>query len=160
MQDSNSNSKKIIIAIVILCILLLAGIVILSSNKKPASIPQQSTPIIQPTSSAQSGNQISPTIARPAPPVFSGTQTINVTKQGFEPSVITVKAGTFVNWNNKSGQEAAVASDPHPTHQTYIPLNLGTFPDRNGVSLIFNTPGTYGYHNHLNPSQKGTVIVE
>lgn len=86
--------------------------------------------------------------------------TINLTKDGFEPNEVTIKAGTKVNFVNNSGQLAAVDSDPHPVHTSYTPLNLGNITLNNSKSLVFDTPGTYHYHNHLNPSQTGTIIVQ
>ena len=75
-------------------------------------------------------------------------------------STFLVTAGTKVTWTNSSGSIANVSSDPHPIHTNYPPLNLGKFDDGGSVSLVFDKPGTYGYHNHLIPSQTGKVIVE
>lgn len=85
---------------------------------------------------------------------------VTLTANGFSPASITVKAGTKVTWNNQSGAGAIVNSDPHPIHTAYPPLNLGSFKDGGTLSLTFDKSGTYGYHNHLNPSQTGTVIVQ
>src|SRR6266571_5034216 len=85
---------------------------------------------------------------------------ITLTKDGFSPASLTVKAGTTVTWTNKSGAKATVNSDPHPTHTAYPPLNLGMFADGETLSLTFDKPGTYGYHNHLNPNDRGTIIVQ
>lgn len=86
--------------------------------------------------------------------------TITLSANGFSSEVLTVKAGTKVTWINQSGQEATVNSSPHPTHTDYPPLNLGNFPDGGILSLTFDKPGTYKYHNHLDSSQKGTIIVQ
>lgn len=85
---------------------------------------------------------------------------IDVTASGFSPNTVKVKAGANVVWINKSGAEANVSSADHPTHQVYPALNLRNFKDGSSVQLRFDTPGIYSYHNHLNPSQTGTVIVE
>ena len=86
--------------------------------------------------------------------------TINLTKSGFTPQTLTIKAGTKVIWINESGNAAAVNSANHPTHQVYPPLNLGEFEDGENLSLVFNTPGTYKYHNHLDATEFGSVVVE
>lgn len=88
------------------------------------------------------------------------TFTVKVTENGFEPSTVTIKAGTKVVWINNSGQDSNVSSAFHPTHLVYPPLNLGSFSDGDSVSLIFDKPGTYKYHNHLDPSQFGEIVVE
>lgn len=94
-------------------------------------------------------------------PVIPQTQsTITLNADGFSPATLTVKAGTTVTWENKSGSGATVNSDPHPTHTAYPPLNLGFFNDGASLKLTFDQPGNYGYHNHLSPSQKGKIIVQ
>lgn len=85
---------------------------------------------------------------------------VTLSQTGFSPATITVKAGTKVTWTNKSGIDATVSSDPHPAHTDYPPLNLGKFSDGATHSLTFDKPGTYGYHNHFNASEKGTVVVQ
>lgn len=86
--------------------------------------------------------------------------TIVLTADGFSPATLTVKAGTTVTWTNQSGADATVNSSPHPIHTDYPPLNLGSLPNGGSVSLIFDKPGTYKYHNHLKPSQFGQIVVE
>lgn len=86
--------------------------------------------------------------------------TITLSEQGFLPQKLIVKAGTKVVWQNNSGQNAQINSNPHPTHTAYPPLNLGSIGDGETLELTFTKPGIYGYHNHLNPSEMGYVIVE
>lgn len=85
---------------------------------------------------------------------------ITVTPYGFIPNVITIASGTKITWVNKSGSDANVSSDPHPTHTNYPQLNLGNFWNNGSVSLVFTKPGRYGYHNHLNPNEHGVIIVQ
>lgn len=68
--------------------------------------------------------------------------------------------GTTVVWVNNNGQAATVNSDPHPTHTLFPFLNLGGFEDGSSVSAKFDKVGVYTYHNHLDPTETGTVIVE
>lgn len=144
--------------VVIIVAVILAGIGILISrssntvNTTNAYPPSQST--AQQTSSPTSTGQPSST------PVAQAQNTITLTSSGFEPATLTIKAGDKVTWVNKSGSGAAVNSAPHPIHTDYPPLNLGTFPDGGTLSLTFDKVGTYKYHNHLNPSQLGTIIVQ
>ncbi|OGM26233.1 hypothetical protein A2962_04325 [Candidatus Woesebacteria bacterium RIFCSPLOWO2_01_FULL_39_61] len=85
---------------------------------------------------------------------------VTLTKSGFSPQTITISQGAKVIWTNESGTTTTVNSADHPTHLKYPPLNLGSFTNGESLSLVFDTPGTYGYHNHLNASQFGTVTVE
>ena len=101
----------------------------------------------------------SPTEAAATSPAAS-QNSVSLTSSGFTPATLTVKAGSTVTWTNNSGETATVNSDPHPTHTNYPPLNLGRFDNGGTLSLTFDKPGTYGYHNHLNPSERGTIIVQ
>lgn len=86
--------------------------------------------------------------------------TVTLTADGFSPATLTVKVGTKVTWSNQGGVDATVNSSPHPAHTDYPPLNLGSLPNGGTVSLTFDKPGTYKYHNHLKPSQFGTIVVQ
>lgn len=125
---------------------------VLFSNK--AGKKEVTTPIQTPANQTQATPSAQPT-TQPA-----NEQTVNVTKAGFEPETLKVKAGTTVTFVNKSGTTAAVNSAIHPTHALFPLLNLGTFNDGGSLSVKFDKPGTYKYHNHLNPSQTGEVVVE
>lgn len=111
----------------------------------------------------QSQVQVSPaptSETQASPSATNEQNAITLTQNGFSPATITIKAGTKVTWTNKSGIDATVNSDPHPTHTDYPPLNLGKFSDGGTHSLTFDKPGTYGYHNHFNASERGTIIVQ
>lgn len=116
--------------------------------------------------SSTGGYQAQPTqeqqvAASPSSSEVQQTQnSVTLSATGFSPATLTIKSGTTVTWTNKSGEEATVNSDPHPSHTDYLPLNLGKFADGETLKLTFTKPGTYGYHNHLNPSEKGTIIVQ
>ena len=94
---------------------------------------------------------------------------ITYTSGGFSPSVINVKKGGEVTFLNKSEGAMWPASAIHPTHTLY-PTQGGcvgsTFDACQGIepgeawSFKFDIAGSFKYHNHLNPSQTGTVVVE
>lgn len=85
---------------------------------------------------------------------------ITVTEAGFNPKSVQVQAGKRVIWLNKSGKTISLNSNDHPTHKKYPLLNFGELPNGASAQHVFTKAGTYGYHNHLNPSQKGIVIVK
>ena len=95
----------------------------------------------------------------PGPPPISRSEVI-VNKDGFSPQSLTIKRGETVIWINQSGDTVTVNSDPHPTHNLYRFLNRGEFPSSSSVQVTFEQTGIYVYHNHLKPSQTGTIIVE
>lgn len=135
-------SNRWIIGIIVAVVVIVGGLFILNKNSSP-SIPATSIP---------SQTETQPSTAQ--------QDIITLTQDGFSPATFTIKAGVTVTWVNKSGNNAKVSSNPHPIHTNYPPLNLETFPDGEKLSLIFDKPGTYSYHNHLNPSQTGMIVVQ
>ncbi|HVT01280.1 MAG TPA: hypothetical protein VHE53_03565 [Patescibacteria group bacterium] len=85
---------------------------------------------------------------------------VKVTKNGFEPKIITINKGETVSWINSSGEDATVNSDPYPNNNKYPFLNLGSFPNGTTVQAIFNDTGTFGYHNQFKSSETGTIMVK
>ena len=140
------NNKTLVI---IIAVLVLIGTVIVVLGKLGNKSAQPSTPAQSTTNTGTGGTTPKETIVN-----------VNFTSSGFDPKTVTIKTGTRVIWVNKSGAAATVSSAVHPTHQAYPPLNLGEFPDGSSVQLVFDKPGTYKYHNHLNSAQTGTVVVE
>ncbi len=139
------NNKNILIGIVVVIIVLGGALFFLKGNG--------TSNVVNTQSQNSSANQTSTT---PLPL----RNDIKVTSTGFEPATLTVKKGTNVIWTNNSGTTVTVNSDLHPTHLLWPFLNLGAFDDGSTVSVVFDKTGTYTYHNHLNASQKGTIIVE
>ncbi len=137
------NNK--ILWVVIVLIVVLAGAFMLLNNNAVNNGQKQDT----------QNQNLTPTQTQ-----ATQESNVTVTSSGFEPKTITIKAGTRVVWTNKSGTEVTVNSAVHPTHLLFPFLNLGNFANGSNVSVVFEKSGTYKYHNHLNPSQTGTVIVE
>ncbi|MBI3495579.1 cupredoxin domain-containing protein [Candidatus Berkelbacteria bacterium] len=94
----------------------------------------------------------------------SSTQTaakVSYTDSGFSPASITVKSGTTVTFTNTSSQSMWVASDPHPIHTGLAGFDERASVEKGGTySFTFTKVGSFGYHNHLNPSDTGTVVVQ
>jgi len=86
---------------------------------------------------------------------------VNFTDNGFSPASVTIKQGETVRFVNQSSELIWVASNPHPTHTDYP-----GFDEKMAVSIggtydfTFTKIGTWGYHNHKDPAQKGEVIVD
>lgn len=140
-------NKSLWIAIAVIVVLAVGGFLLLGNKGANTN------------NSAQNANQTQ-TAAPTQAAVKNSTNAILVKSSGFEPQTITIKAGTKVVWTNNSGGPVTVNSDPHPTHTLWPFLNLGRFDDGSSVSVIFEKAGTYTYHNHLSPDQKGTVVVQ
>ncbi|MBI3366312.1 hypothetical protein HY041_01620 [Candidatus Roizmanbacteria bacterium] len=122
---------------------------------------QYKQPVMNPTGTPTI--MISPTVSQT---VVTGTlkamneTTVTITASGFEPKSVKVKVGTKVVWVNKSGTDVSINSALHPSHLLYPPLNLGIVHNGDSVSLVFNMSGSYKYHDHLDASHTGVVVVE
>ena len=85
---------------------------------------------------------------------------VTYSDSGFSPATINAKVGQKVVFKNTSSAAIQVNSAPHPTHTLYPELNIGMVAAGASGSTTFVKAGTYKYHNHLNASQNGTIVVE
>lgn len=86
--------------------------------------------------------------------------TVAYTATGFTPKTVTVKAGTGVTFVNQSSNGMWVASDVHPTHQLLPGFDeLKSVVTGGSYTYVFTKVGRWKYHNHMNPSDGGTVVV-
>lgn len=139
---------------IIIVLLILGGAVVFLKNQSSTN-QQAVTTTVEPTT-APTSEVMSPTGGK----MMEKEVTVNLTDSGFDPKAVTVKIGTKVVWVNKTNQTGNVSSAKHPTHLVYPPLNLGNFEPGKSVSLVFDKAGSYSYHDHLDPSRFGTVVVE
>ena len=97
------------------------------------------------------------------------------TDGGFSPSPLTVKAEEIVVFKNESAREVWPASAAHPTHTVYpgsdiekcdsaVPGEMfdacGPVMPGESFSFTFKEVGEWAYHDHLNASYFGKVVVE
>lgn len=121
----------------------------------PAATPTPAFSLLLTPSGAPTGAGL------PATSPVAAATTVAIDDNGFAPATATVKAGTAVTFTNHGQAPHWPASDPHPTH-----TNLAGFDSKRGLATgesyayTFTTPGTWGFHDHLNPTVKGTVIVQ
>jgi len=141
--------KSIIIAFVGVILIIIAG-----ALTQHTDFVSQAQRFFTPSTQQEATGTQSPT------PVAMKDQEISITDQGFSPQEVTITRGTRIIWKNNSSGLATVDSDPHPQHTSFPPLNIGEIKTGDSVRLIFTQPGIYTYHNHLNPSQAGTIRVE
>lgn len=97
----------------------------------------------------------------------TGTVAAEVKASGaaFDPSTVTIKAGDSITWVNDSDKEVQVGSADHPTHTKNPSLTGGQFvislnPGESKTVSAGSNVGEWGYHDHLNPSAFGRVIIE
>ena len=136
----------------VIALIVVVGFMLVSNKKSSETVPQTQTTeqnpyVTEPTITTQDEEQ-------------TQEAAVTITSSGFEPATVNIDVGTKVVWTNKSGDAATVNSNLHPTHLVYTPLNLNNVSVDGSVSLVFDKPGTYQYHDHLNPSRTGTVEVK
>ena len=139
-------NKNVLTVIIVLLFIVGVFAIISYSDSVPASEPSVAGDTI---------NRI-PVSKLPS----EGAATVTYSDDGFSPVTVTINAGEYVTWINNSSDRMWVSSDPHPTH-----TNLPGFDQMEALgpgtnwSHTFTLPGTHTYHNHTNPSMKGTVVV-
>lgn len=90
--------------------------------------------------------------------------TITYSSSGFLPATVTAKSGGKITWVNKSDKQVKIGANPHPIHTGNKEVSGGEFtldlqPGEERTVLVSKV-GTFGYHNHLNASEEGTIRVE
>ena len=80
----------------------------------------------------------------------------------FDPAMIgPISPGSTVKFVNKSTKPVWIASDNHPTHKNLPEFDTNTTIAAGGEYMFtFDEAGQWGYHNHLNASETGTIQVD
>jgi plastocyanin len=146
-EQNKSTTPGTIILIALVIIICIVALVIWKSAH--GTIPNPNT----------SGAAVAQSI--PVPTIKTTLVNVSLTDTGYSPAVVTIHSGDRIIFTNNSQNRMWTASDPHPQHTAYP----GFDEKSAGVSgaqysFTFTTIGHWGYHNHLNPRQKGTVIVK
>ena len=161
MRDRN----YFVMGLIVVLLLALLGWTIFSTQKSQSSsssvadtansnpFPTPSFPIASssPSSSEDAGtNSTQPTEV-----------TLTIDSTGINPKTLAINASDTVTWVNNDTVNHQINSAPHPQHTDYLPLNsVGMLQPGDKKSLVFPTPGTYKFHDHLNPSLFGSVTVK
>ncbi|MBI2145450.1 hypothetical protein HYU18_03960 [Candidatus Woesearchaeota archaeon] len=163
------NKSAIAFFFAIIAVALVAGCAQQAAPQAAAS--EQQTPQA-PAPPAPPAMPESP--AQPAQPEVHD-HSVTITASGFVPQTLTIEAGEEVTFLNKDSTQHWPASAVHPTHTAYPGSDIakcGTadaktvFDACKGLAqgeafkFTFNQKGSWKYHDHLNPSLWGTVVVE
>lgn len=78
----------------------------------------------------------------------------------FNPKSLNIKFGDYVIFKNLGTQEFWPASDPHPDHTGYAGFDARKPIATEGkYQFQFMQAGSWGFHDHLNPSATGVINV-
>ncbi len=83
----------------------------------------------------------------------AGTTAIVVKDFMFNPTPVTVKAGSTVTWTNRDDEPHNVVSD------TGV-FKSGGMDTNESFSFKFDKPGTYHFTCSIHPRMVGTVVVQ
>jgi plastocyanin len=85
-------------------------------------------------------------------PASTATKAVKITATAFSPASVTINTGDAVRWTNRDTKNhQVVANNGAFASPTIAPGKSYTH--------VFNTAGTYRYHDALHPSLTGRVIV-
>jgi plastocyanin len=139
--------KKSGIVVGVLVLAVIVGVVVVMMNTNNTSAPSNDS-TTQPPTEAPNGE------------ANNAAATITYSDTGFSPATITVKSGDTVAIKNTSSSDVHFDSDPHPVHTDNTELNVDEVAAGQTKTFTVTTKGTFGYHNHLAPSEKGEIVVE
>lgn len=131
-SGSMKSKKGLIIVILLVILLVIAGVII--SNKS---------------------NEKSKTAT-----ATKRVASVDFKNNAFQPATLVVKQGTTVTWTNEDDDILhQVAANPYPSHSDLPDLLSGKLDEEETYSYTFNKTGTFKYHDDLNPTINGTIIV-
>jgi len=99
---------------------------------------------------------------------------VEIGSSGFFPKSLSINSGDSVKFINKVNIRAWPASAIHPTHTLYPGSNInkcdtdeklttfdacGELRSGESYSFMFDEVGSWTYHDHLDTSRTGTIIV-
>lgn len=144
-------NKRVLIVLLVILIGGVAVYALASSDNKIA--PDNTNPSSNTTSQKnidQNSNQTQ----------SANTQTITYDNNGFSPQKLTARSGDTIVIQNKSDSSVQFSSNPHPTHTINQELNQDALAPGGQQSFTVTAKGTFGFHNHLDPSQTGSLVVQ
>ena len=146
--------KKFVIVVVIIIVLGLVGLVIYFTTSSPsiACSPEDATRLSSAIPTSTSSAEIA-------------EQALITYKEGkFSPECVVVSSGTNITWVNQSDENIQIGADPHPIHTGNKEVSGGGFilelSPGESSSVTMSKIGKTGYHDHLNSSATGVIIVE
>lgn len=170
-SQETSGVGKYIWGIIVIAVIIV-GVGLMSSKKNEPELKDSGITTGMPT--IDNVGQPEMEVNNDAPVItYTPTEAVEVeyTEQGFAPKEISIKQGDSVKFINKSSGQMWVASAMHPSHKIYSGTALNEHcPDSKSDAFdqcsagqeflfIFNKAGSWNYHNHLNASQFGKVVV-
>ena len=138
---------KIILAVGAI-LLVLSILAILSINRQSQTKPLQRTGDINTSPNLQPAQDA------------DVAATITYNGASFIPSVTAIDAHSTVRVRNRSLRVLKFVSDPFSTQDDEPELNIGTLNPGESKTFYISQKGHWGFHNALDPSEMGTILVQ
>ena len=169
----NTRVKNSIIAIIAIGLMSLTIAISQRENDttEPEPSSQQQTQEIDDSEAdiSQSENTSSPSESE-----SEAAATVRYQNGQFTPQTVTVQQGDTVEFISPDDEDMWVGSDDHPTHTQYAGTTVSQHcQDGDEISrafdqcsvgdtytFTFEQTGEWDYHNHVNASAGGTIVVE
>ena len=142
------KTTKLTLTLLAVAALVVVAILVADAagNKKDTSSSSGNSTSSSSTSSSSSNNE-------------AVAATITYNGDGFSSSADSIMVGDKVRVVNDSDQSLQFDSDPHPRHTDNTELNVGEIDPGSSKVFTIDKAGTWGYHNHLSSSQRGSITV-
>ena len=88
-----------------------------------------------------------------ATPALAATSQVSIANFNFSPQMLTVPAGTTVQWTNKD-------DEPHTVTARDRSFHSGALDTSGKFAFTFAKPGVYAYFCALHPHMTGQVVVK
>lgn len=85
---------------------------------------------------------------------------VDITKDGFNPATVLAKKGSKIIWTNKDQSMHQLQANPHPTGESLPGLKSEILDSTQTYEYTADTPGTFEYHDHINPTTNGKIEVQ
>ncbi|MDF2460763.1 MAG: hypothetical protein K0S68_166 [Candidatus Saccharibacteria bacterium] len=149
--------RSTVTAIVIVLALIILGALFYQASQRTATVTSPSpSPSDRPSAAASpSASPLSSSPATSTAPV-----TVDFTSTGFSPKTVNVTSGTTITFKNSTAEDVQPSSDPHPQHTINPELNVGVISAGQSKTITVNQKGSYGMHNHFDPTDTLSVVVQ
>jgi len=153
-----NSATKTILAIAVILIIAVGGYFIYKSYYPSSSANYQINPMPENNQQNQTTTNNNTTTQQPAnnatdtKPMANGSQ-ITIRNFAFNPTSLTVPAGTTVTWTNQDSAPHQIASDNNV-------FNSASLSSGQTYQYTFQTLGTYKYHCAIHTSMTGEIIVK
>lgn len=135
------TNKGLLALIIIIIIIIVAGVYLYYAQSSNRNVQ---TGMNNSTNQSMGNNSTNMT---------SAATTISIQNMTFNPNKITIKSGTNIQWVNNDNVQHQIVSDSGAFQSTI--LNPG-----DSYNFFFDKTGIYGYHDALNSTVTGTIIVQ